>query len=114
MNTAEYEIVEDPVDPRTLQVSGPLVIRDLNAGRSVTNDAERVVRELWEQGRLFNERRLFYYDSEGSLDELVHDEGTFVRFAPGPGRVDPDEQQRRQAFAVRRYEENKLRDGRDV
>lgn len=55
---------------------------------TVTNDAEGVVRRLHESGEL-GHRRLLYHDSEGSLDELKHDgAGTFVGFAPGPGRDD--------------------------
>ena len=67
----------------------PLVIRDIGPWEthlSVTNAAEQVTRELFQGGKLANGRRLFYYDSEGLLDELVHKEGRFVRFAP----VDPD------------------------
>jgi hypothetical protein len=45
----------------------------------VTNDAEWVVAQL--AGYLLG-RRLFYYDSLGSLDELVVKEGRFAGFAP--------------------------------
>lgn len=62
-----------------------VVIADVGTTQmSVTNDAEAVVRDLHERGALRG-RRLFYYDSEGRLDELVHDgRGVFVNFAPGP------------------------------
>lgn len=51
---------------------------------SVTNDAEAVVLELQSKG-ILRDRRLFYYDSAGQLDELKHDgNGRFVGFAPGP------------------------------
>lgn len=51
---------------------------------SVTNDAEAVVQELHERGVLRG-RRLYYYDSQGQLDELKHDgSGRFTGFAPGP------------------------------
>jgi len=88
---AQYEIVSSEPDE-------PLVIRDLGPWDrylTVTNDAERVVRELWERGLLGSTvpdaehppRKLLYYDSEGLLDELVWEgEGAFVSFAPGPGR----------------------------
>ena len=63
-----------------------LVIRDLgpwNKFKTVTNDAENVVAELHARGVLGN-RRLFYYDSDGRRDELVHDgNGIFLNFAPG-------------------------------
>ncbi len=51
---------------------------------TVTNDAERVVTELNASGRL-GDRRLYYYDSDGQLDELKHDgAGHFVGYRPGP------------------------------
>ena len=63
-----------------------LVIRDLgpwNHYKTVTNDADNVVAELHAAGKLGN-RRLFYYDSDGRRDELVHDgNGVFLTFAPG-------------------------------
>jgi len=64
-----------------------LIIRDVGHmnTRSVTNDAERVVREIFEAGLLPEGRRLFYYDSESSLDELVVRDGRFGGFRPGGG-----------------------------
>ncbi len=56
--------------------------------RTITNDAEAVVRHLHANGDL-GTRRLLYHDSEGALDELKHDgAGTFKGFAPGPGPLD--------------------------
>ena len=62
-----------------------LVIRDIGheTHRSVTNDAENVVATL--AGKLGN-RRLFYYDSMGEMDELLVKNGQFAGFAPGPER----------------------------
>jgi hypothetical protein len=49
---------------------------------SVTNDAEYVVAEVVKQcGN--KTARVIYRDSDGRWDELVHDNGVFVRFAPG-------------------------------
>ena len=78
---AVYEIVEDAPEK-------PLVIRDIGwrDHMSVTNDAEAVVEDLWNKGKLSNHRQLFYYDSSGDLDELVHTHGIFVRFQLGPNR----------------------------
>lgn len=73
---AQYEIVED--------LAERLVIRDTGhaAGRmTVTNDAEAVVASL---APVLRGRRLLYFDSTGTLDELVHRDGAFVGFAPGP------------------------------
>lgn len=61
----------------------PLVIRDMNqGGMSVTNDAENVVDALRKHGLLPAGRRLFYYDSECQLDEILVNESGFVGFAP--------------------------------
>lgn len=60
-----------------------LVIRDLDnpACRSITNDAENVVEYLFKQGELRNDRRLYYYDTDGNKDELLHDgEGKFISY----------------------------------
>lgn len=75
---ADYCIIED-------LPGKPLVILDRNLGnRSVTNDADNVVADLVAAGRLPSDRRLFYYDSEGQLDELLVKDGRFAGFAPGP------------------------------
>lgn len=67
------------------------VIRDVGPWDSfptVTNDAEWVVEQLAPE---LEGRRLFYYDSDGELDELVIVDGRFSGYAPGPftpaGRV---------------------------
>ena len=55
-----------------------VVILDNNLGRrSVTNDAENVVEYLYS---VYGNRRIFYIDSEGILDELRHSNGNFVGF----------------------------------
>lgn len=65
----------------------PLVIRDLgpwDQHPTVTNDAEGVVARLFRDGLIPGRRRLLYFDSDGNLDELLHDGGKFAGFAPGP------------------------------
>ena len=49
---------------------------------TVTNDAENVVRDLIVKGMLPEGARLYYYDSEGELGEIVVMDGEFARFAP--------------------------------
>jgi hypothetical protein len=81
---ALYEVVEEESSTERL------VIRDVghDQGRlSVTNDAERVVLDLTCEGKLTSQRRLFYYDSCGDLDELLHVGHVFVGYAPGPRRT---------------------------
>lgn len=46
---------------------------------SVTNDAERVVTDLF---RLYGDRRIIYQDTDGNWDELKHVGGNFGGFAP--------------------------------
>ncbi len=60
-----------------------LVIRDVGPWSehpTVTNDAEAVVRELVEGGMLGAGRELLYYDSEGTLDQLLVKHGQFAGF----------------------------------
>ncbi len=80
--TANYKVI----------VVGPdrVVIRDIGPWDkylTVTNDAENVVRELAANNLLQEGRRLFYYDSEGTLDEILVKDGCFVGFAPGRGAL---------------------------
>lgn len=68
-----------------------VVIRDVGGPRdmSVTNDAENVVQDLYLKGMLPEGVQLYYYDSDGRLDQLKVSGGVFVDFAPGPvdGRI---------------------------
>ncbi len=76
---AAYSVVSSDATQITIRDFGPW-----DRHLTVTNDAEHVVAEM---ARVYGlgTRRLFYFDSEGQLDELVHDgNGRFVRFAPGP------------------------------
>lgn len=76
---ASFEIVSVAEDVITL--------RDLDGPVSVTNDAEAVVASVIEWKGAFNNAgrpyRIFYFDTSGDRDELVHDRGKFLRFAPG-------------------------------
>lgn len=78
-NRSIYKIVQNTP-------GSTLIIRDVghNDHRSVTNDAEKVVADLVASGDLPPGRRLFYYDSEGQLDELLVRDGKFAGFRPGP------------------------------
>jgi hypothetical protein len=52
--------------------------------RSVTNDAELIVAELW---RLYRPGRIVYCDSRGEWDEILHEGPRFKGFAPWAGPV---------------------------
>jgi len=59
-----------------------LTIADLNLGNmSVTNDIEQVTESLIFMGILRPGMRFFYYDSEGSNDEVIWNESGFVNWA---------------------------------
>jgi hypothetical protein len=51
-----------------------IFIRDIghNSGRSVTNDAEYVIEQLYIEEEITDETRIFYEDSEGMVDEILH------------------------------------------
>lgn len=64
-----------------------LVIRDIGPWdkfKTITNGADRLVPWLYSEGLLKPLKQLFYFDSDNTCDEIVHAEGQFVRFAPGP------------------------------
>ena len=73
-----------------VQEDGSLVLQDIgpwNTCPTITNDVENVVYDLAHVlGRLKPGQRLFYYDSEGVLDEIIHEGGKFVRFGPARPR----------------------------
>ena len=72
---ARYEIVSNTP-------GGDLIIRDLCDGtcKSITNDAENVVRQLVRSGILDGTQRLLYYDTEGKLDQIGVKNGRFDGF----------------------------------
>ena len=70
-NTPEYIYIQDNA------TTGPPFYM------SVTNAAEDVIEELWKQGSLSSQKRLFYKDTEGQIDELIHVNGVFKGFKAG-------------------------------
>lgn len=72
---ANYEIIEDEPTHLLLLDLGPW-----DQYKTITNAAEAVVEEL---APVLNGRRLYYVDSEDQVDEIVHENGKFVRFSPG-------------------------------
>lgn len=76
LRQSRYTILDNPPD-------GPLIIRDLGPWDqylSVTNDAEAVVQQLFDEGLLPHGRAVMYYDSEGDLSMLCQKEGMFKGF----------------------------------
>lgn len=62
---ANYSVVQDTPEKLVLQDLGPW-----NRHLTITNDAENVTNELRQR---LHGRKLFYYDSEGELTEIVVD-----------------------------------------
>ena len=58
-----------------------------NHTMTVTNDAEGVVEMLFNEHGL-GDRRLFYKDSEGQVDELKHSGARFTGYSPGHKGID--------------------------
>ncbi len=79
MNRANYEIMHSTNQYVLLRDVGPW-----NKYPTITNAAEQVVADLI---KWLGSRRLFYYDSEQELTELVIENGRFARFAPGKREV---------------------------
>jgi hypothetical protein len=76
MKPASYKIVKSTAAFVLVRDVGP---HDVFA--TVTNAAEDVVQELW-VGGLLGDLRLFYFDTDGNLDEIVHDGPMFIAFRP--------------------------------
>jgi hypothetical protein len=77
---SEFEII--------YQTSEYMYIVDIGlVCKSVTNDAENVLKFLTKYHQL-GSRRLIYRDSEGQIDEILHDNGKFMRFAPGHSGIE--------------------------
>ena len=77
---ANYAIISDTL--------GELAIKDLGPWdkfQTITNAAEEVVEELVASGQLKPDQKLFYFDSEGELDEILVKDGKFAGFRPGCG-----------------------------
>lgn len=65
---ADVVAIRDECDPRSPTMS-------------VTNAAEHVVQLLAREGLITPDRRVIYRDTQGFWDELVVEDGRFVRFA---------------------------------
>ena len=77
--SANYRVVDD--------APGYLVLDDLGPWdryATITNAVESVVAEV---APLLRDRRLFYFDSLGHLDEIVVQDGRFHHFAPGHAQL---------------------------
>lgn len=76
MNHAEYAIILNKPDYYLIIDTGH------NHAKTITNDSEHVVKELYDEFDL-GDRRVFYIDSEDRIDELLHNKGKFVDYKVG-------------------------------
>jgi len=62
-----------------------IFIRDIGhmTGRSVTNDAEYVIGRLYLEYAIDDKTRIFYEDSYGEIDEILHDGNKLSEFKAG-------------------------------
>jgi hypothetical protein len=67
--TDKYTYIEDRYD------GNPFI-------KSVTNDVENVVKYLYKHFNI-NDKRLFYKDTDGKIDEILHENGEFIDFKLG-------------------------------
>ncbi|HCL5581071.1 TPA: hypothetical protein N2N40_002499 [Citrobacter freundii] len=65
-----------------------IILVDLDEGMSVTNDAENVIRWLDENldGGL-GQRKVYYRDTSGEYDELVHENVNFKNYSACPPHI---------------------------
>lgn len=77
MRNAKYVLVRGDSHATYIRDVGPW-----DRHLTVTNDAEKVVETLILQGLLPAGRRLFYYDSDGVLEEILVKNGRFIGFTP--------------------------------
>lgn len=82
-DAANFEVVVSESTPDFV------VLNDLgphHAYKTITNAAEEVVARCFAMSLLQPGQRLFYYDSEGELAEILIDQGRFAGFRPlAPG-----------------------------
>lgn len=80
-NGATWDVVRyDEFDSGTDRVW----IVDLDIGKSITNDAERVVKAMY---MMFGNVHIYYRDTMGRWDELCHEQGEFTNFGVVPKYV---------------------------
>jgi len=75
MKHASYDIESVTPDAVRIRDMGPW-----NDHRTITNDVEWVVEQIYAAGYLRGKQRLLYWDSHDKLDEIEHLNGRFIGF----------------------------------
>jgi hypothetical protein len=60
-----------------------VLIQDSGYGISITNSAENIIEDLFNKKLLDNKKKCFYIDTNGNVDELIHENGKFIDFKFG-------------------------------
>ncbi|MCL2139786.1 MAG: DUF6011 domain-containing protein [Treponema sp.] len=76
-NHAEFDFVDETVSFIYIKDTGH------NCTKTVTNDVEWVLQKLSENCKYFDKKRIFYMDSDGKIDEILHAGKTFTGFKAG-------------------------------
>jgi len=63
-----------------------------NSGRSITNDVEYIIHQLYIEYGITDSTRIFYKDSEGNIDEILHSGKRFKGFKAGHTGIDLGEE----------------------
>jgi hypothetical protein len=79
MNAQAHFTLAKVIRYEDLNLRPKVFIVDLDVGKSITNDAENVVEQVAKE---YPGHRIIYRDTQGQWDELVHNDGEFVGFAP--------------------------------
>jgi hypothetical protein len=78
MRRANFEIRPGPY-------AGSVLLADIGPWDqypTITNDIDNVVKSLYANGVINGSVLLFYTDSNGDTDQIIHDDGEFIGFAP--------------------------------
>ena len=75
-NASYYIFSNDPPNPLIISDTGNHKVQ-----LTVTNDIERIVKDLYTSGLLNNSRVFKYYDSDGELNTVLHRDGKFLGWA---------------------------------
>jgi hypothetical protein len=80
-----FDFMHTKIEPLKHERGKYIFVRDIGhfSGRSVTNDAEYLVEQLYLEFEITDETRIFYEDSAGCIDEILHSGKKFRGFKSG-------------------------------
>jgi hypothetical protein len=86
----EFDFMHAKIEPLKHEKGKYIFVRDIGhfSGRSVANDTEYVIEQLYLDFGITDETRIFYEDSDGNIDEIFHSGKKFRSFNIGHDGVD--------------------------